>query len=203
MHVVKGCNQFSVLRQQHTVTEYVAAMSPIPKQVKSVFGNQYRLRPEMTLNRFPAAFGRDTHFLMVITVTATRCECITEPKLYSREIEFAISENVAVPLSAATTKYGHLHRDEHIQWVDDFTVQNVIGNIEQCTDKDAVAFLTFGEEKLHGPPSVGNCLQTKPPLAPTGTIGSVFTCCVLPDPILRYGSSRRSDQRRPPRATLP
>ena len=48
----------------------------------------------------------------------------------------------------------------------------------------------------------GSCLQKKPPFAPTGTITVFFTICALTRPSTSVRkSSRRSDQRRPPRAT--
>ncbi|CAM5621676.1 hypothetical protein SALBM217S_02895 [Streptomyces griseoloalbus] len=50
----------------------------------------------------------------------------------------------------------------------------------------------------------GSCLATNPPLAPTGTMAVFFTICALTRPRISVRkSSRRSDQRRPPRATLP
>jgi len=54
------------------------------------------------------------------------------------------------------------------------------------------------------PPSSGGRLRTKPPLAPTGTITAFFTVCafIRPSTSVRK-SSRRSDQRMPPLATLP
>ena len=50
----------------------------------------------------------------------------------------------------------------------------------------------------------GICLGTKPPLAPTGTISVFLTFCAFIRPRISVRkSSRRSDQRSPPRATLP
>ena len=50
----------------------------------------------------------------------------------------------------------------------------------------------------------GSCLATKPPLAPTGTMTAFLTICALTRPRTSVRkSSRRSDQRRPPRATAP
>ncbi len=50
----------------------------------------------------------------------------------------------------------------------------------------------------------GSCLATKPPLAPTGTMTVFLTIWALTRPRISVRkSSRRSDQRRPPRATLP
>ncbi len=54
------------------------------------------------------------------------------------------------------------------------------------------------------PVGVGGRFTTKPPFAPTGTITAFFTACALTRPRISVRkSSRRSDQRRPPRATEP
>ena len=50
----------------------------------------------------------------------------------------------------------------------------------------------------------GGFLTTKPPLEPTGTMTAFFTICALTSPSTSVRkSSRRSLQRRPPRATRP
>ena len=50
----------------------------------------------------------------------------------------------------------------------------------------------------------GISLGTKPPLAPTGTITAFLTCCAFTSPSTSVRKScGRSDQRMPPRATLP
>src|SRR5437764_151410 len=55
--------------------------------------------------------------------------------------------------------------------------------------------------RLYG---AGGCLMTKPPLEPVGTITAFLTICALTSPrISERKSSRRSDQRMPPRAILP
>src|SRR5919205_157272 len=55
-----------------------------------------------------------------------------------------------------------------------------------------------------GAPSGGGCLTTNPPLAPVGTMTVFFTICALTRPRISVRrSSRRSDQRSPPRATAP
>ena len=54
------------------------------------------------------------------------------------------------------------------------------------------------------PPSAGSRLGTNPPFDPTGTITAFFTCWALASPSTSVRkSSRRSDQRMPPRATAP
>ncbi|SIH63185.1 Uncharacterised protein [Mycobacteroides abscessus subsp. abscessus] len=50
----------------------------------------------------------------------------------------------------------------------------------------------------------GSCLGKNPPLAPVGTMRAFLTICALTRPRTSVRkSSRRSDQRRPPRATVP
>jgi hypothetical protein len=50
----------------------------------------------------------------------------------------------------------------------------------------------------------GAFFSTKPPLEPTGTMTVFFTICAFTRPSTSVRkSSGRSDQRRPPRATLP
>jgi len=57
---------------------------------------------------------------------------------------------------------------------------------------------------LGSPVGEGARLSTKPPFAPTGTITAFFTACAFTRPSTSVRkSSRRSDQRRPPRATGP
>src|SRR3954465_7862195 len=53
-------------------------------------------------------------------------------------------------------------------------------------------------------PAGGGRLTTKPPFEPTGTIRAFLTICAFIRPRISVRkSSRRSDQRSPPRATLP
>ena len=52
--------------------------------------------------------------------------------------------------------------------------------------------------------SAGGCLTTKPPFEPIGTMTAFLTTCAFIRPRISVRkSSRRSDQRMPPRATLP
>ena len=78
---------------------------------------------------------------------------------------------------------------------DDRAVDDVVGDVEQAADELRIAVDGF---KPRG------CLTTKPPFAPTGTMTAFFTICALTSPSTSVRkSSRRSDQRSPPRATGP
>lgn len=85
---------------------------------------------------------------------------------------------------------------------------DVVGDIEQPGDEQLIAGDPFGA----GGVAVGGGvaggqrgrLTTNPPLAPTGTMTAFFTACALTNPRISVRkSSRRSDQRNPPRATGP
>ena len=80
-------------------------MSPMPTTVKSsVLGVDAHL-PEVALDRLPRALGGDAHGLVVVADRAAGGERITQPKPVRLATSLAMSEKVAVPLSAATTRY--------------------------------------------------------------------------------------------------
>ena len=59
---------------------------------------------EVTLDGLPCTTRGDAHSLVVVTGGAAGCERSPSQKPRSRLIAFAVSENAAVPLSAATTR---------------------------------------------------------------------------------------------------
>jgi len=58
----------------------------------------------MPFDAFPRAAGGDRHFLVVIAGRAARGERIAQPECVFLDMALAMSEKVAVPLSAATTR---------------------------------------------------------------------------------------------------
>jgi hypothetical protein len=78
-------------------------MSPMPTTVKSCSGVEAHLA-EVPLDRLPRAAGGDAHALVVVADRAAGGEGVAEPEAVAAEISLAMSENVAVPLSAATTR---------------------------------------------------------------------------------------------------
>ena len=95
------------VRQQHAVAEHVAG-----HVADADAGEVLRLRvaaqrAEVALDRFPGAAGGDAHALVVVADRTAGGERIVQPEAMHRgAMPLAMSENVAVPLSAATTRYG-------------------------------------------------------------------------------------------------
>jgi hypothetical protein len=104
--VVEGRDETDVRRQQHPVAEHVAGHVADARD-----GEVLRLRvhaelAEVALDALPGAARRDAHLLVVVARGAARGEGVASQKPYSAEIALATSEKLAVPLSAATTRYG-------------------------------------------------------------------------------------------------
>ena len=117
-----------------------------------------------------------------------------------------MSENVAVPLSAATTRYGSSPscRTTSFGRHDLAVRRDIVGDVEQSGDEHFVGGDALGLDLRRAWRSFGICFGTKPPLEPTGTMTAFFTCCALTRPRTSVRKScGRSDQRMPPRATLP
>ena len=80
---------------------------------------------------------------------------------------------------------------------------DIVGDVEQRRDEELVGGGAFGLDRL-ARAAGGSRFGTKPPLAPTGTMTAFLTFCALTRPRISVRKScGRSDQRMPPRATLP
>src|SRR6185437_2630950 len=92
---------------------------------------------------------------------------------------------------------------QHLRRRGDAPADDVVGEVKQAADEGLIAATTSACTSSRVPPA-GSRLGTKPPLAPTGTITVFLTFCafIRPRTSVRK-SSRRSDQRMPPRATCP
>ena len=76
------------------------------------------------------------------------------------------------------------------------------------SSRPRIRYLVAGDHLGHaarrGPPAGGGRLTTKPPFEPIGTMTAFLTICAFIRPRISVRkSSLRSDQRMPPRATLP
>jgi hypothetical protein len=92
----------------------------------------------------------------------------------------------------------------HVAAAAPLRIDEVVGDVEQAVDEHAVAGDALGQPPRRGRRGIGRRLAKKPPLAPTGTMTVFLTICALTRPSTSVRkSSRRSDQRRPPRATGP
>ena len=121
---------------------------------------------EVAPHGLPRAARGDPHPLVVVAGRPARRERVAEPEAAPAAISFATSENVAVPLSAATTRYG-----SSPSWRttplgrDDPALDDVVGDVEQRAHERAV-----GVDE----PSRAAVFTTNPPLAPTGTMTRVL-----------------------------
>jgi hypothetical protein len=78
-------------------------MSPIPTTVKARLVSTSELA-EVPSSPLPRRRGGDAHLLVVVAGRTARGEGVAEPEAVARRMPLAVSENVAVPLSAATTR---------------------------------------------------------------------------------------------------
>ena len=80
-------------------------MSPTPTTVNGVLRDVDVHLAEVPLDRLPGAARGDAHLLVVVAGRAAGREGVAEPEaVLLGEIALAMSEKVAVPLSAATTR---------------------------------------------------------------------------------------------------
>ena len=180
-------------------------MSPIPTTVKSLALDVGAELAEVALDRLPRAARGDPHLLVVVAVGAAGGERVAEPEAVLggdlvgdvRERRGALvggDDEVRVVVVVADDALGR----------DDLAADDVVGHVEQAAEERAVARDRLSRQRLAAGCRRGGRLTTKPPFAPTGTISAFLTICAFISPRISVRkSSRRSDQRRPPRATLP
>ena len=104
MLMVEGGLQQYVARQQHAVAEHVAG-----HVTDTADGEVLALRVDtdlakVALHALPGAARGDGHLLVVVSGRAAGGEGIAQPEAVFRGDTLAMSEKLAVPLSAATTR---------------------------------------------------------------------------------------------------
>ena len=117
----------------------------------------------------------------------------------------AMSENVAVPLSAATTRYGSSPSWRTTCLGGTTAPSTRLSVMSRSAEMNVVYEATpSASQASRSTAGSGSCLGRNPPFAPTGTMTAFLTACALTRPSTSVRkSSRRSDQRSPPRATSP
>ena len=92
-------------RQQHAVAEHVAGHVADADAGEVLALAVDAELAEVALHRLPRAARGDAHRLVVVADRAAGGERVAEPEaVVDFAISLAMSENVAVPLSAATTR---------------------------------------------------------------------------------------------------
>ena len=104
MPMVERGDQPRLFGQQHAIAEDIARHVAHADTGERVELNIPAHFAEMALDGFPGAFRGDAHLLVVVAMAAAGGEGIAEPEAARSAISLAMSEKVAVPLSAATTK---------------------------------------------------------------------------------------------------
>ena len=137
--------------------------------------------PEVTLHGFPRALGGDAHALsVVVTDGAARRERVAKPvAVVGGKCRWAMSEKVAVPLSAATTRYGSSPSQRITSHRRLYTiVDDVVGDVEQ-TAQEGLCRPSTPTLAHAGSVRGGSFFGKKPPFAPTGTMMAFLTCCAF------------------------
>src|SRR5690625_5031447 len=105
MHVVERGLEPYVLRPQHAVAKHVAAHVADANHGELLVLGVHTQLAEVALDRFPGAARGNAHLLVVIAVAAAGSEGVVQPEAVFGGNAVGNVGNVAVPLSAATTRY--------------------------------------------------------------------------------------------------
>ena len=100
----KAATSLMLRDKQHAVAEHVAGHVADARDRHRLALDVDVHLAEMPLHGLPGAARRDAHLLVVVALAAAGCEGVAEPGPFSTESALAVSEKVAVPLSAATTR---------------------------------------------------------------------------------------------------
>ena len=209
--VIEGGEQPDVLGQQHAVAEHVAAHVADADDGEVLGLGVDTHLPEMAFDGLPRALGGDAHHLVVVAHRAARRERVAQPESVGLRDSVGDVGEGGGALVGGHDEVGIVAvATHHIRRGDDGPGGHVdvVGDVEQPGDEQLVAGDALGASASRSaaasPVATGGCLTTNPPLAPTGTMTAFLTACALTRPRISVRkSSRRSDQRRPPRATNP
>ena len=161
---------------------------------------------EVALDRFPGAVRGDAHLLVVVAGRAARGEGVAEPEAVLLADRVGDSRRRwRCPCRRRRPDRDRRRRSAPRARGGTMPLADpVVGDVEQAAQDSLVAARRPLPWSAARSPPRGGRLTTKPPFAPTGTMTAFLTICafIRPRTSVRK-SSRRSDQRRPPRATLP
>ena len=180
-------------------------MSPMPTQVKSSVWQSMPMLAEVPPHRLPGAAGGDAHRLVVVADRAAGGERVAEPE------PVVLGHAVGDVGERRGALVGGDHEVGVVAVVaddagrrDGLVADQVVGDVEQPGDERLVAGDRPRPSRPRGRRGRAAACRRSRPWRPTGTITAFFTICALTRPSTSVRkSSRRSDQRRPPRATAP
>ena len=102
--MVEGGDQSHVPGQQHAVAEHITGHVADARHGEVIVLHVDAEGPEVPPDRHPGAARGDPHRLVVVALRSTGGERIPKPERVLPRDLVRQSENVAVPLSAATTR---------------------------------------------------------------------------------------------------
>ena len=203
----KAATSLVVFSRSRPLPKTSPDMSPTPTVVNGHASDIDVHFAEMALDRFPGAAGGDAHLLVIVAGRAAGGEGVAEPEVVGdgkfvgdvREGGGAlVGGDHQIRIVALVAHHGR--RRHHA----DRAGADIVGDVEKRRNEELVGGRALRPGSPRAGPPAGNRFGTKPPLAPTGTITAFFTFCALTRPRISVRkSSGRSDQRMPPRATLP
>ena len=197
-----GCARSSSMPLPNTSPD----MSPMPTAVKSSVWQSIPRSRKWRLHRLPRAAGGDAHRLVVVAGRAAGGEGVAEPEaVVARRRRWRCRRRSRCPCRRRPRGRCRRRRGARRRCGgDDLAVDDVVGDVEQAGDERLVAGDALGQPLVAVAAGRAAACTKKPPFAPTGTITVFLTICAFMRPSTSVRkSSRRSDQRRPPRATGP
>ena len=155
-------------------------MSPMPTTVNGSFITSVPISRKCRLTDSQAPRAVMPSSLWSYPVDPPEANASPSQKPYSAEIAFAVSENVAVPLSAATTRYGSSSSatTTDVGWT---TAPSTRLSVRSSMLRTNVSYWRV-PSSLSARGSSNTCLRTKPPFAPVGTMTAFLTICALRSP---------------------
>src|SRR5690606_25121481 len=147
MQVVERSHQLQFLREQQTIAEHIASHVTNTDDRDRVFLHVDTTLTEMTLHTHPGTLGGNAHAFVVIASRTTRGKGIAQP-------EAILAGNAIgnVRESRGALVGGH-HQigivsimAYHALWLDNLSLAQVIGDIQQTADEQPVAGNRFGED---------------------------------------------------------
>ncbi len=145
MQMVEGCHQLQGFGHQQAIAEYVAGHVANADHADHVGLHVDAALTEMTLHRYPGTTGRYAHLLVVVTRRAARGEGIAKPEVVlggnavgnvGKTRRTLVRGNHQIGIIAVVT--------QHVGGWNHLALAQVVGDIQQPADEDAIAGDGFG-----------------------------------------------------------
>ena len=140
VHVVEGSDHLQLVRQQQAVAEHVTGHVADADHRGQILLDVDALFAEMPLHGDPAAFGGNTHALVVVAGRTAGGERVAQP-------EAVVQGNTVGDIGEGRRTLVSRHHQirvvgvvaYHVARRHDLTILEVVGDIQQATDENAVA----------------------------------------------------------------